>query len=235
MEDKIPENLLIRELASRYRVILVGGMAVIGHGHARLTKDYDIWLEPMETAGEWADVLVSTCARHPEARFWSLAQKRDMTPCEVAAEVEETNVVRVTGLNLPVDVFRCPNEMEVADFDLVWSRASVMEDNVALPDPIDLYLTKADTGREQDWQDQIFLESKVKDFFRERLPVCPLEEAQGLLKRFVDPQVLEFALVNPDPAVRELVLSELRLFEAEGDPYSRDILASSQKREKAGQ
>ena len=69
MEDKIPENLLIRELASRHRVILVGGMAVIGHGHARRTKDYDIWLEPMETAGVWAEALVSACARHPEARF----------------------------------------------------------------------------------------------------------------------------------------------------------------------
>ena len=224
MEERIPENFLIRELAARHRVILVGGMAVIGHGHARRTKDYDIWLEPMESVKEWAMALVSACAGHPEARFWSLAQKRNLSPSEIEAEVEETKVIRITGFNLPVDVFRCPNEMEVGDFDSVWNRASVLEDNVALPDPVDLYLTKVDTGRDQDWQDQIYLESKVKAQFRERLPDCSLTEAQDLLARFLDPETLEFALENPDSAVRDLALEYLRQFEEEGDPYSRDIL-----------
>ena len=143
---------------------------------------------------------------------------------EIEAEVEETKVVRITGLNLPVDVFRCPNEMEVEDFDSVWNRASVMEDNVALPDPVDLYLTKVETGREQDWQDQIYLESVVKAQFRERLPNCSFTEAQDLFARFLDPETLEFALENPDAAVRDLALDYLRQFEEEGDPFSRDIL-----------
>ena len=174
MEERIPENFLIRELAARYRVILVGGMAVIGHGLARRTKDYDIWLEPMKSAEEWAMALVSACAAHPEARFWSLAQKRNLNPTEIEAEVEEAKVVRMTGLNLPVDVFRCPNEMEVEDFDSVWNRASVMEDNVALPDPVDLYLTKVETGREQDWQDQIYLD-------RNRFLESPVHQLPELL------------------------------------------------------
>ena len=46
-------------------------------------------------------------------------------------KVKETKVVRITGLNMPVDVFRCPNEMEIGDFDSVWNRAAVME-----PSPI---------------------------------------------------------------------------------------------------
>lgn len=224
MEEEVPKNLLIRELASRHRVILVGGMAVIGHGHARRTKDFDIWLEPMRSSGEWAEALISACAGQAGARFWSLAQQRDLMPAEVSVEVETFNVVRVTGMNLPVDVFRCPNEMKVGDFEPVWNRASVMEDNVALPDPIDLYLTKVDTGREQDWQDRLFLESRVKARFKERLPGCSLEEARDLFSRFLDPVSLEFALENPDSAVRELALEFLRQFEEEGDPYSRDIL-----------
>jgi hypothetical protein len=99
-----------------------------------------------------------------------------------------------------------------------------------LPNEIDLYLTKANTGREHDWQDQLFLESLVKKRFRERLPVCDLAEARDMLDRFLDPQVLEFALGNPHADVRDLALTYLHEFEAEGDPYSRDILANWAKR-----
>ncbi len=50
--------------------------------------------------------------------------------------------------------------------------------------------------------------------FRERLPACDLAEAKSLLVRFLDPEVWA------------LVLGYLHEFEAEGDPYSRDILAA---------
>lgn len=59
-----------------------------------------------------------------------------------------------------------------------------------------------------------------------RLPVCDAAEARGLLERFLDPEVLAFALENPDAEVRAMALTHLREFEAEGDPYSRDILAA---------
>jgi hypothetical protein len=47
-----------------------------------------------------------------------------------------------------------------------------------------------------------------------------------LIERFLDPEVLAFALDNPGAEVRAMALAHLREFEAEGDPYSRDILAA---------
>jgi len=61
---------------------------------------------------------------------------------------------------------------------------------------------------------------------RERLAVCNPEEARGLFERFLDTDVFKSALENPDAEVRAMALAHLREFEAEGDPYSRDILAA---------
>lgn len=55
--------------------------------------------------------------------------------------------------------------------------------------------------------------------------MCDAAEARSLLDRFLDPEVLRFALDNPHAEVRDFALESLREFEAEGDPYSRDILA----------
>jgi hypothetical protein len=53
-----------------------------------------------------------------------------------------------------------------------------------------------------------------------------LAEAKSMTDRFLDPEALQYAKDNPDPEVRALALKYLREFEAEGDPYSRDILAA---------
>lgn len=230
MEANIPQNLFIRELAARHRVILLDGMAVIAHGLPRETKDYNIWLEPFGSAAEWAEKLLAVMRNLSQARLWSLAQRRELANKELAGEIDGCGVVRVMGFVMPADVFRKPNTLELEDFERVWSATRRMEDNVALPDVIDLYATKANTGREQDWQDQLFLESLVKKRYRERLPVCDVAEARALLERFLDPEVLQFALDNPAAEVRELALRHLREFEAEGDPYSRDILAAWRKK-----
>jgi hypothetical protein len=47
-----------------------------------------------------------------------------------------------------------------------------------------------------------------------------------MLDRFLDPEVLQYARTNPHPEVRALARKYLHEFEAEGDPYSRDILAA---------
>jgi hypothetical protein len=102
----------------------------------------------------------------------------------------------------------------------------MLEDGVALPSPVHLYVTKINTGRQHDLDDIAFLESLIKARFKERLPVCDLAEATSMLDRFLDPEALQYARENPHPDVRALVLGYLREFEAEGDPYSRDILAA---------
>jgi hypothetical protein len=46
-------DLFIGKIAADYRVILLGGLAVIAHGLSRSTMDADVWLEPMDSAGTW--------------------------------------------------------------------------------------------------------------------------------------------------------------------------------------
>lgn len=219
-------ELLISALATQHRVLMLGGMAVISYGLDRKTKDVDVWLEPMADAEAWASVLVAITGGMSSARLWSLAQRRYLMAEEVADEIADFGVLRVSGLDRDVDIFRKPNELEIEDFDLVWNRASELPGGIRLPHELDLYMTKANTGREHDLQDQLFLERRVKDRFRERLPMCDFEEALALLNRFADPEVLSFALRNSRADVRDLALGMLREFEADGDPFSRDILAN---------
>lgn len=226
METDLPKNLFIRRLTENHRVILLGGMAVIAHGRSRHTKDFDIWLEPFENAKVWAANLLSILNQFPEAVIWSLAQKRVLLPTEIANEIETYGVLRINGFDLPVDIFRRPNEFEAEDFDQVWAGASITEGRMSLPNELHLYVTKLNTGRQHDLDDIAFLESRIKVRFRERLPVCDLKEATAMLDRFLDPEVLQYAETNPHPEVRALALKYLREFEAEGDPYSRDILVA---------
>jgi hypothetical protein len=235
MEAGISTDRFVKELAARRRVLMLGGMAVIAHGLSRPTKDSDIWLDPMATSTDWAECLQSVVGEFPTVGLWSLPGRCTVRTLErLVADAEDFGVVRVTGLSVPLDVFRKPNELNVEDFDRVWADASPLQDGTRLPSELHLYVTKANTGREHDWQDQLFLESLVKKRFRERLPVCDVAEAQGLLDRFLDPECLQYALDNPDAAVREMALVHLREFEAEGDPYSRDILAAWRKKNPAG-
>lgn len=200
-------------------------MAVIAYGLSP-TKNSDVWLEPLGSAQEGAACLQETTNSFPGLQVWSLARRCVLLPQEIAADAEEFGVVRVNGLTLPLDVFRRPNELEIENFEDIWPRARALKEGTRLPDEIDLYRTRINTGREQDWKDQIFLEGRVKARFRARLPVCDAAEARGLLVRFLDPEVLAFALENPDAEVRAMALTHLREFEAEGDRYSRDILAA---------
>ena len=230
MEKDLSKNIFIRELAGRHRVVLLGGMAVIAHGLSRHTKDFDVWLEPFGSPAEWASNLCEVVQSLPGARLWSLARRCAIAPGEVAEEISAYDVLRVEGFGLPVDVFRKPNETELEAFESVWAAAQPMEDGVRLPDEIDLFLTKSETGREHDWDDQSFLTAKVKSRARARLPVCDPIEGLGLIKRYADPEVLAFALESPHAEVRDYALKLLHEFEAEGDPYSRDILAAWRQR-----
>jgi hypothetical protein len=220
-------DAFITALAGKHRVVLLGGMAIISHGLSRKTKDVDIWLEPMNSVAAWAAALNECLDAFSGVYLWSLADRRVLQPQELADEIEENGVLRVSGFDRDVDVFRRPNELGIESFEDVWGRSvKELEGGVRLPDPLDLHISKANTGREHDWNDQLFLESLVKARFKERLPLCDLAEATSMLDRFLDPEALQHARTNPNPEVRALALKYLRDFEAEGDPYSRDILAA---------
>jgi hypothetical protein len=224
MEERLSANLFVRELARRQRVMLLGGLAVIAHGLERKTKDVDIWLEPLADASTWADVIKRVLNELNTGRFWSLQRNNLLLAEEVAADVAATGVVRVTGFDRDIDVFRKPNELSITDFDRVWSLSTGFDDGVRLPHEADILVTKLNTGRDRDEADMQFLEARVRRRFIERLPVCDLEEARSLLNRYMDPRVLEAALKNPNGEVRDHAMALLEQLEADGDPYSREIL-----------
>lgn len=54
MADSPTSDELIRRLAGEFRVLTLGGIAVISHGFSRNTFDADIWVDPMDSAEKWA-------------------------------------------------------------------------------------------------------------------------------------------------------------------------------------
>src|SRR5438874_1437614 len=79
------------------------------------------------------------------ARFWSLAQQCELNAQAIASEVADFGVVRVSGFDRDIDVFRRPNELELEDFEEVWAAAKPMEDGTRLPSEPHLLVTKANT------------------------------------------------------------------------------------------
>jgi len=162
--------------------MLLGGLAVIAHGLERKMKAVDIWLEPLADAPAWVGVIKGVLDELQTGCFWSLQRNDTLLAEEVAADVAATGVVRVTGFDRDIDVFRKPNELSITDFDRVWALSTGFDDGVRLPHEADILVTKLNTGRDRDEADMQFLEARVRRRFIERLPVCDLEEARSLLK-----------------------------------------------------
>jgi hypothetical protein len=93
-----------------------------------------------------------------------------------------------------------------------------------LPDPLDLVVTKLNTGRQQDLEDAQFLESLVRKHYAEVLPTASIGEVKELFDRFLDWQVCEHALKNPSQEVRDYTHMCLEEMAGEGDPFSQAIL-----------
>ncbi len=215
----------LARVATRQRVVLIGGLAVIAHGYSRPTKDGDAWLDPLDSPESWAAAVIATMAEFDGLSLWSLAERRPLDPAELSEAVALDGVIRVSGLNADLDLFRKPNVLACEDFDPVWTRAAIWADEVRLIDAIDLILSKENTGREQDHQDIRFLEDRVRREFSARLAVATPADARALFARYTDHVVGEAALANPDPAVQALGREILRELAAQGDWFSREILA----------
>ncbi len=217
-------DVLVRRLTREKRVVVLGGLAVIAHGLSRSTYDGDVWLEPMESSEEWCDFLETFCQGFDRLTLnrlpgWVPVYGRDLVDA-----VEETNMIRILGLDCPLDVFRKPNEIEIEDFDVICNRAEKRGDGTLLPHPLDLIQSKLETGRQKDLYDIQHLESLVRNEYKKRLPIATLDEAMEMLERFSEWQVLVAALENPREEVRELARTHLREFAAAGDPFSQAIL-----------
>jgi hypothetical protein len=97
----------------------------------------------------------------------------------------------VNGLERPLVIFRDPNQLAMEDFNEIWDRAQPQDDGTWLPDPIDLLVSKRETGRDKDRADIIFLEGKIEADYLARLSGVSPQEAVRMLGRFLTPRVAE--------------------------------------------
>ena len=223
MENCLTADDLIQVLVRRFRVLALGGVAVIAHGFGRNTHDADVWVEPMASAEDWAKAIAAhlySNRHHPIAiGTWLPVNQADF-----ANIIARDGVVRIKGLDRPLDIFRDPNEIDMELFDEVWARAQPLEDGTRLPDVVDLLLSKQDTGRDKDLQDIAFLEAKAEREYLEKLPLADETTARQMLDRFLTPKVAEAALSHSSATVRDLGMRFLHELADEGNPFAADIL-----------
>ena len=228
MGNPITTARLTKELATRHRIVVLGGLAVISHGHARPTYDADIWLDSNLSPATWAEAAWSLADHYPALRFVTIGSWIDVPRDQLAEVISRDGVVRLMGSNQPLDIFRDPNEIDMTSFDEVWARAKPLDDGTRLPDAVDLLLSKQDTGRDKDLQDIAFLEAKIEREYLEKLPQADEASARHMLSRFLTPNVAEAALSHSTAAVRELGLRFLHELDEEGNPFAADILKKLQ-------
>jgi len=218
----------VSALAASNRVILIGGLAVIAHGFNRPTKDADIWLDPLDSPEAWAAAILRTCENFQGLTIHTLPGWREIAGPEVASAAREIGMIRISGLDCPLDIFREPNEFAHDAFDEVFARSNQYRDGTWLPDPLDLIITKLDTGRAKDLLDSRYLESVVREHYLAVVPVASLAEVKRLFERFVDWEVCEAALENPDPQVIDFAMDCLREMAADGDPFALALVQKIQ-------
>jgi hypothetical protein len=216
--------------------VLLGGAAVILHGLSRLTKDFDIWQDPLPDPKSWATAIAELLNSNGELQ----AQRIGMTVpgrWEVIAIDEipivgsEDGLIRVVGTDRPIDIFYRPNELGIEDFEQVWQRSIEAERGLRLMEKIDLLITKQDTQRVTDITDIKFLEDRISDEYRVKLKNCSEREAKELLDRFATPEIAAFAFgENQDGQVKRIawqVLDEMRI---QGDPFAAELVREIQLR-----
>ena len=207
-------------LSAKHRLLLLGGMAVVRHGLTRYTKDVDVWLDPMTSCEEWASCLVVIMLDFPGVQITRLFPPQPIDPSALSEAIAQDRVIRITGFEMPLDIFREPNELEHIAFDTAFARSEDFQGNLRLMALAELITSKLNTGRAHDREDLAYLESVLEERTTAEMKSCNAERAAELISIFVDHAVLEAALVNPDPAVQELGRAYLRQFAEEGDPFA---------------
>lgn len=226
MENSHTADGVIRQLSEVFRIVTLGGVAVISHGLNRNTHDADIWIEPFDSADLWTEKVGVHIFSNPRIRAVAIGTWNPVSSEDFALVIERDGVVRLNGLDRPLDIFRAPNELDMGEFDAVWARAIPLDDGTRIPDAIDLLVTKQSTGRDKDLMDIAFLEAKAEREYLEKLPTASAAQAVEMLERFLTPKLAEVALRHPEQSVRDLALRFLQEQAEDGDPFARDILES---------
>ena len=102
---------LTASLARRHRVVILGGLAVIGHGLSRSTYDSDVWLDPGLPVDEWCRAVLAMTEGQSHLDIVSMGNWESVAEENFPAVILRDGVVRITGVNQPVDIFRKPNQL----------------------------------------------------------------------------------------------------------------------------
>ncbi|MCX6874926.1 MAG: hypothetical protein NTW21_14130 [Verrucomicrobia bacterium] len=191
---------------------------------SRNTYDADVWIEPGENAESWANLVLTIIGGFPQVVPVRLALWTPIAPSDLSEVVENDGMVRLMGLDRPLDLFRRPNELEMDEFNEVWDRGRILEDGTRLPDLIDLLVTKQRTGRQKDMTDILFLELKAESEYLAELPGASEARAKEMLDRFLTPNIAKAALAHPSFEIRKLGYGYLQELAGDGDPYAADYL-----------
>lgn len=211
---------IIENLAGRYRVLVLGGMAVIAHGLTRTTVGADIWLEPIGGIAEWCDVVREALHGKSPTYYFDVSRQKKIAPNDLEETIGNAGMVRIGGLDRYLDVFYQPHLLDVEDFEAAWKFASLGLGAARVLDESFLIATKTDTGRDSDHEDVAFLEAKLRREMTSRLAVCGTEEARTLFSRYIDHATCLAALGNAGSAVQALGLEGLRELASDGNPFA---------------
>jgi len=214
---------VIAQLATDERVVMIGGLAVIAHGFSRPTKDADLWLDPTKGAEKWLASIQSLIA--PPERIVTLPGWRELNSSELLENLDEVGMVRVEGLDMPLDLFFRPNGLRVDEFERVWQDATLLSDGTKLPSLLDLLCTKEETNRKHDFTDASFLIGMAREEQGKKLSKAKsVNEAISLIDAFFDHSVLEQGLENPLAEVRDLIWREIEELATDGDPFAKEMV-----------
>lgn len=88
MENPVTTPRLIAHLASKQRVVMLGGLAIVSHGLARPTFDADIWLDPLLTLEDWCTAVLDLKRLCPHLKILALAVWTEIPDAKLADIVE---------------------------------------------------------------------------------------------------------------------------------------------------
>ena len=74
---------------------MLGGLAVISHGHSRPTHDADIWLDPLLPLADWISLIFALRERSPDLRFLEIGSWNEIPDEAFSGVIERDGVFRM--------------------------------------------------------------------------------------------------------------------------------------------
>jgi hypothetical protein len=224
MESQYQVSGLVRELAARQRVIVLGGRALVFHGHAQPVHDVDVWLDPGLAPEAWCDAAWSLTEGREGLGWvcpanWVPVSRECLPTC-----VAECGMVRLTGCDEILDIIRQPANPQAPAFDEVWLRAGPVGDGTRMPAAADLLRTIPETEREIYQLERAFLRMKIENEYRHSLCLADEATAMKMLDVFISDEVARAGMSHPCAAVSDFCHRYLLAQSDDGDPFATDIL-----------